>query len=520
MRIMVPGTRTGARAWAGAMGAGVLLALAPMVMAHPVAPVLAVHPATPQAAPDMGSIDPATGLRRLPYAVNTTSPRYAYTGATLIRHVRLIDGTGRPAQADQDVLVADGRVARIAPGGTLARKPGVKVIEGAGLTLLPGLMDLHVHFQGVDRFAGSLVRDPGLATDVYRYKAQLYGFLYSGVTTVLDCGTVPQVGVGLKRLVNNGYVLGPRYFWSGQMIDGGVEPSAPYNLTVPTVEKIPSLLDYLQSLDVDIVKLYQATSDTLIEEISRAAHKRGLRVMIDAWERNDVGHIARFGRIDGYPHLNFHFRITDEDARTLAEHDTFVITTFYALNAFSGRIYRDHPGYLDDPLVKDIMPPEYMALMKANADDPLALVRQGVHQKAIAPYQDLMGYPADMPLQTLFGEMSRTGGYNLRMLMAAGVLVAAGTDGGEGESTLTELELIVADGGVTPLQAIQMATYNGAKVLRKEKEFGSIQPGLIADLLLVRGDPSTNIRDIRNIQYVFKDGKIVDRPSLARQWAY
>lgn len=53
-------------------------------------------------------------------------------------------------------------------------------------------------------------------------------------------------------------------------------------------------------------------------------------------------------RIDGYPHLNFHFKITDEDARTLGEHNVFVITTFYALNAFSGRVYRDHPGYLDD----------------------------------------------------------------------------------------------------------------------------------------------------------------------------
>ncbi|MDR3509340.1 MAG: amidohydrolase family protein [Caulobacteraceae bacterium] len=513
MRATTTKSKAAGWAWAGALAGAAVLAAAPAGWTQSAPPAA-------KAAPDMGPIDPQTGLRRLPYAVNTKPARYAYTGSTLIRHVRLIDGMGGPAKADQDVLVADGRIAQIAPGGTIAHRPGVKIIDGAGLTLLPGLMDLHVHFQGVDRFAGSMMTDPGLRSDVYRYKAQLYGFLYSGVTTVLDCGTVPQVSVGLKRLINNDYVMGPRYFWSGPIIEGGVEPSAPYHLTLPTADKIPATLDYLQSMDVDIVKLYQATSDDLIEKMSRAAHKRGMRVMIDSWARNDVGHMARFDRIDGYPHLNFHFKISDDDARILAEHKDFVFTTFYALNAFSGRVYRDHPGYLDDPLVKDILPPEYLAPMKANPTDPLAPLRDGVYHEVVEPIQDLMGFPPDTPQQTIFDEMSKIGGYNLRKLMDAGVLIAAGTDGGEGESTLTELELIVADGGASPVQAIQMATYNAAKVLKKEKEFGSIQPNLIADLVLVQGDPSTHIRDVRNIQYVFKGGKIIDRASLARQWAY
>jgi imidazolonepropionase-like amidohydrolase len=468
----------------------------------------------------LGPIDPATGLRNPPYPVNPQKPRYAYTGSTLIRKVRVIDGLGGAPREDQDVLVEAGRIARIAPGGSIAPGAGVKVIDGAGQTLMPGLMDLHVHFVGVDRLAGSLEPQAALRSDVYRYKAQLYGFLYSGVTTVLDCGTVPEVGVGLKRLVNDGYVLGPRYFWSGQILEGGVQPSGPDHLMIPTEAQVPQVIDYMRSLDVDIIKLYRATPTYLIERVSQYAHEHGLRVMIDAWDRNDTGYIARYGRVDGFPHLNFHFKITDEDAKELAERHDFVFTTFYALNSFSGRIYEDHPDYLQSPLLKDIMPPEYLGLMSANPTDPMGGFREAVYQEVVAPIQDLMGFPPDTPHKTIFREMSKIGGYNLRKLMDAGVLVAAGTDAGEGESLLTELELIVADGGVTPVQAIEMATYNGARVLRKEKEFGSIQPNLIADLVLVKGDPSKNIRDVRNIEYVFKDGKIIDRASLARQWAY
>ncbi|MDR3513859.1 MAG: amidohydrolase family protein [Caulobacteraceae bacterium] len=468
----------------------------------------------------LGPIDPATGLRNPPYPVNPEKPRYAYTGPTLIRKVRVIDGLGGAPREDQDVLVEAGRIAQIAPGGSIRPAADVKVIDGEGQTLLPGLMDLHVHFVGVDRLAGSLETDPAQRSDVYRYKSQLYAFLYSGVTTVLDCGTTPEVGVGLKRLINDGYVLGPRYFWSGQILEGGVEPSGPDHVMIPTTAQVPQVIDYMRSLNVDMIKLYRATPTYIIERATEYAHEHGLRVMIDAWERNDTGYIARYGRVDGFPHLNFHFRITDEDAKELADRGDFVFTTFYALNSFSGRIYEDHPDYLQSPLIKDVMPPEYVALMAAHPTDPMSDVREAVWHEVVEPVQDLMGFPAGTPHKAIFHDMSKIGGENLRKLLGAGVLVAAGTDAGEGESLLTELELIVADGGVTPVQAIEMATYNGARVLKKEKEFGSIQPNLIADLVLVKGDPSRNIRDVRNIEYVFKDGKIIDRASLTRQWAY
>jgi imidazolonepropionase-like amidohydrolase len=474
-------------------------------------------------APAPGAIDPATGLRSLPYAVNSGPARYAHLGATLIRNVRLIDGLGNPARAQMDILVKEGRIARIAPGGRIATEPGVKVIDGAGLTVLPGLMDLHVHMVGMDRFATAMVRDPRQLSDLYRYKSYLYGYLYSGVTTVLDVGTVPSIGVGLKRLIDEDYVLGPRYFWSGPIMEGGVELSAPFSdrmQLIPTSAQIAPTLDYLQLLGVDFVKLYRRTPTWMLERISAEAHKRGMRVIIDAWERNGFAELQRIGRIDGAAHLNFHFPLSAADVKAARDANSFVITTFYAINAFSGRLYASRPNYFDSPLIADILPPEYLQPLKAAGGDPLAMTRPGLHAIAIADFQDLMGFAPDTPTPVLLEQMSKIGGQNLRKLLDAGVLIAAGTDGGQGESLLSELELIVSEAGVTPIQAIQMATGNAARVLRKEAEFGSIQPGLIADLVLVRGTPDTNVSDLRNVVHVFKAGRMIDRPSLTRQWGY
>lgn len=494
------------------------------LMCLPIA-ALAFETSAEQPSPsgDVAAVDPATGLRAPAYPVNPSPARYAYTGPSLIRDVRLIDGLGTPARAHMDVLVQDGRIARIAPTGQIRADESVRVIEGKGMTLLPGLMDLHVHFVGMDRFAAGTVRDPSMLSDVYRYKSYLYGYLYSGVTTVLDAGTVPTVGLGLKRLTGNDQILGPRYFWSGPIMEGGNEPSSPFSdlsQRISTSADIGPALDYLQYIGADFVKLYRRTPIWMTERISVEAHKRGMRVFTDMWERNSFAVTQNIGRVDGSAHLNFHFRLSDDDVKSMVDHSNFTITTFYAINAFSGKLYEDRPGYFDDPLIADVLPPEYVASLKAGGTDPLAAMRADVHHVAVANVQDLMGFDEKAEPKQILREMSLIGGQNMRKLMDAGVLVAAGTDGGQGESLLTELELIVSEGGATPLQAIQMATGNAARVLKREDQFGSIRQGLIADLVLVAGEPDKRIGDIRNIRHVFKDGKLVDRPSLTRQWAF
>lgn len=496
-----------------------LVAIALLALAA-AAPLGKAQAASDPGASVAGAIDPATGLRRLPYAINPTPARYATSGPIIIRHVRIIDGKGNKPQLDQDLVIENGRITAIGRGGALTAPAGATEVDGRGQTLLPGLMDLHSHFRGVDRMAAMVVEDPALLSDVYRYKSQLYSYLYSGVTTVLDVGTQMRVSVGLKRLIDDDYVLGPRYFWSGPIIEGGNDMSSFENVAVPSAKDAPATIDYLHGLNVDFVKVYQGTSDKIAKALADKAHAAGLRVMIDAWERNDLAQYIAYDGIDGYAHLNFHFRISEHDAKVLAERDAFVFTTFYALNAFSGRIYSERPGYFDDPLIADVMPPEYVAAFKRNPTDPLAKTANGIQQHVIDPFAHQMEVPQGGSRREVFDKMSKIGGDNLRALLDAGVLVAAGTDGGQGESLLTELELAVTDAGILPLTAIQLATWNAARVLKQDKDLGSVEQGKIADLVLVEGDPSKDIRALRNIRSVIKNGKIVDRASLTRQWSY
>jgi imidazolonepropionase-like amidohydrolase len=103
------------------------------------------------------------------------------------------------------------------------------------------------------------------------------------------------------------------------------------------------------------------------------------------------------------------------------------------------------------------------------------------------------------------------------------MLVGLGTDvpyGGmwSGDALHREMEIWVNESGVSPLRTIQAVTYDNARIMKFDDRTGSIQPGMEADLLVVRGNPASNISDTRNIEYIFSNGKLVDRESLTRQW--
>jgi hypothetical protein len=443
----------------------------------------------------------------------------------LFSNVRVIDGTGGEVLADRDVLVADGKISRIAKGGTLVLPAGGRQINGEGATLLPGLMDLHVHFRGLHRFAGELVTDPAKRSDVYRYKSYLYSFLYAGVTTVLDEGTEPILGISLKPLIEQEYVLGPRYYWCGPIFEGGVESSFGYSfgiaspVPVPTSEKVPQVVDFLVNLDADFMKLYRKTPVWMIQLLTEEAHKRGLRVIVDSWERNNFSYLTRIGRSDGWAHVNFFFPLTADDVREVAVAKQFVISTLYAANVYSGRVY-EKPGYLDSPLIKDVLPPEYLQLLKDGGDDPHLSTREMLDHYVIGPLRPAMGIKAEENIKDVLRRQAKVAADNIRRLHEAGVLVATGTDGGQGESLLSELEFLVEDTGLPPLTVLQMATSNAAKVLELDDRLGMVREGHLADLVLVDGRPDENIHDIRNIREVMKNGKLINRESLTHQWSY
>jgi imidazolonepropionase-like amidohydrolase len=196
----------------------------------------------------------------------------------------------------------------------------------------------------------------------------------------------------------------------------------------------------------------------------------------------------------------------------MAANDRFVIATANVGEKMSGlRVKEDtEQSFFDNPLIMDIWGKEVV-------EDFYASYPQVRH--------DLYEGPESFYQVYNFGDLS---GFrdafltNIKNAWDAGVLVAGGTDTPaypslwSGETMHRELELFVM-AGLSPVDAIKGCTYNAAKILRDEDEYGSIQEGLSADILIVEGNPAENISDSRNVRHVFLQGKQINRQSLTRQ---
>jgi imidazolonepropionase-like amidohydrolase len=173
------------------------------------------------------------------------------------------------------------------------------------------------------------------------------------------------------------------------------------------------------------------------------------------------------------------------------------ITTLAAQEAASRRRLADL-RFIEEPLIRDTMPPQFVAELKSFAKRPLTDREGRVARRAEGRLRTFMG--------------------NAKRLLDAGVLLAAGTDAAlpgvyYGEGLHHELELLV-EAGLTPLQAITLATKNAALLLNEDKDWGTLEAGKRADLLVVSGDPARRIGDTRNVSTVMQRGRIIDRDAL------
>lgn len=145
----------------------------------------------------------------------SSEPKYAHTGPTIITNVAVIDGLGNPPVIDQDITLVDGKIAAIGATGSVKSPNGALRIDGTGMTAMPGLMDLHIHTQG--GWGNGLI--PGkryeVRTDDESVQQRLNGYVYSGVTTVLDVGGDHEYVLNKRKQINGGELFGPRYFTTG-----------------------------------------------------------------------------------------------------------------------------------------------------------------------------------------------------------------------------------------------------------------------------------------------------------------
>lgn len=408
--------------------------------------------------------------------------------AIVFRGATVIDGTGRPPITSATIVVTGDRITAVGPDDSVSPPADAEIIDARGRTIFPGLADLHVHLQG---------GWDGERADYLNFGRYLDSLLYSGVTTVLDTGNSMAFITQIKQEIEAGRLRGPRVFCVGPMIDSAdpIWPSLAEPLS--SYGQVPRLMQRLVANHVDMVKGYAGLSDLHLTALAQEAKRVNLRVIADVWERNGSPSASRTG-IYAFAHAPHAVDVTPALAREMAGRGMAVISTLTVRESFANTRMQDL-SFLDQPLIKDVTPPNFLGEIRAAA----------AHGdfKLTGPNMDT--YRAWLP---------RTNA-NVMTMWREGVLVAAGTDAPypgvfQGEGLHRELELLVT-AGLTPIQAIQAATGNAARFIAgTAADWGSIEPGRRADLVVVSGHPQERIADTRTIVDVMQRGRMVDRTAL------
>ena len=433
----------------------------------------------------------------------------------VIENVTLVDGTGQPKQPGMSVGVDKGRITFVTPTSAAPRVQGRR-IDGSGKYLMPGLMDVHIHLKGVRggdgrRMVGTDPRNPAAAPppippiDAKASRqagiTALASFLYAGVTTVYDAGNNPDHILSLRADERAGRILAPRIFATGNIVTYPGSHGGAMALGIASwPQDRDKLLKYLEEQKPDIVKL---TLDEhgwgtrplitllpldLMQEIILEVNRHGIRTTAHTSSELRATE-AIFAGVDSLAHPVIQGPISDEFARLMGAKKTAMATTLTIGEGYSRLV--EQPEFLDQPL--------YRASMTAAEIEEL-------RTKTLPAWKE-RGWTWWMKLMTPVAQE------NMRKIHAAGGTIAIATDQTLGPAVHREMELLQA-AGISAADIVTIATLNGARHLGKEKELGSVEPGKLADMLLLGADPTADVNNVKQIVWVMKGGQLIDEDKL------
>jgi len=408
-----------------------------------------------------------------------------------IKAGKLIDGMGNAPLENAVVLVDGEKITQVGPAGAVSIPPDAQIIDASGKTVMPGLIDAHVHVNSGGGFQSSAARGLARVTELVemttlRSYVLARQDLMAGATTIRDMGAVGYSAVALREAIDSGLVEGPRMRACGQglsITDGHMDGKWRPGVTVAGRTGVADspwafrrATRYQIKMGADCIKInacssahrnrhtpdepfWQEMTFEEMEAVCDEAHKAHLRVAAHTSGGQGITDAILAG-VDSLEHGHW---LTDEQVDLMAEHGTFYVPTFIVV------------------------------------------------AKALEMGQEALKYPDER-----WGYLVRAMDVKARSLekaRKAGVKIAAGTDAGarvcHGENARELEELVKA--GMTPMEAILSATRVGADLLDMADLVGSIEPGKFADLLVVEGDPLQDVRilrDIDRIKVVMKGGEI------------
>jgi hypothetical protein len=414
--------------------------------------------------------------------------QHPINGPLLIKNIRIFDSKNAALTEPQNVLVENKRIVEISPIDSQIEFSG-KIIDGSGKTLLPGLFDMHTH---INKWSG------------------LY-HLSAGVTTVRDMG---NSNIEVQEIIDQSaknQLLFPHIIPAG-FIEGKSEYSSYDGIMIENLEQAKEAVDWYAEHGYSHLKIYSSFPKELVQETSAYAHERGMTV---------GGHIPSFMKADeaiesGFNELNhinqvvLNFLASNKtDTRTLerfylpAEHTGSIDFDSKEVKAFI-KLLKDKQITIDPTLSAF----DFLKQQDGEMSEPFAEISEHLPPDLQRSFKS-----GTMHIPDTLTSNRYKNSYNkmiefVGLLHQNGVSLIAGTDTLAGFGLHSELALYVK-AGITPARALQIATWNAAKVSKTVQERGSIEVNKLADLIIVDGDPTTNIEDIRKISSVITNGNLI-----------
>ncbi|HEX5718687.1 MAG TPA: amidohydrolase family protein [Thermoanaerobaculia bacterium] len=412
-------------------------------------------------------------------------------GPLVFRNARLFDPATGKVTPGTTVVISGNRIQAVGADGEVQVPAGAEVIDAAGKTLMPGLWDMHAHMGSLD----------GLLN------------LAAGVTTVRDLANDTDFLLDLRKRIDAGEILGTRIIMAGFM-DGPGPYAGPTKVLVDTEEEALAAVDNYAKLGYEQIKLYSSLDTKLVPAIVERAHAKGMRVSGHIPNGMSAEQAVRAG-FDEIQHANFlllnflegvdtrtpeRFHAIGERAQEI-DLESERVKSFLALLKEKGTVADPTLGTFEEVFIDRVGVVRHSFAAVAERLPPT--VQRGLLGGSVAPKGKEERY------RKSFDWMKGI----VKALHDNGIPIVAGTDNMAGFALHRELELYV-EAGIPAVDALRNATIVPARVMKRDKEMGTVAPGKLADVILIAGDPTADIKNIRRVVLTVRDGLVFDPAKL------
>lgn len=384
--------------------------------------------------------------------------------ALVIRNGDVFDSERAVLRPRTTVVIRGDRITEVGPAESVATPAGATVIDATGKTVLPGLWEMHGHFQLTSQSLGMLSQ------------------LATGITTVRDLAADTDVAVSLRDREARGLIVGPRAILGG-FIEGPGAWAGPSDVLVRTEAEAQAAVARYDSLGYRQIKLYNLVHPDLVPTIAAETRRRGMLLS---------GHIPRGLSVPAALALGF-----DE-----INHAAFLFSTFFQDSLYT-------PTMRPYSAVASIVAPSF----DVDGAAMTALIRTLAERRTIIDGTFNLWMGGASALSGQGSPAARAYARLLKRLHDAGVTIVAGTDNNSDSTFVTELQLY-EHAGIPAPEVLRLATLGAARVMRDDRRYGSITAGKVADVLIVNGRPTDRIADLRNLEQVIRAGRVYDPRTL------